>query len=303
MGVVAADARRERFAARHPVVDDPARLDVLLADPSGHEEDLAAMPSLVRDSAISTTSKPVVRWSILERATSRSSGYGTTGCPRQPLLRDSRSRSVRAARSHASSRFSRATAVWRNRTATCRASGSSVPPFFRLRPAVCTGVVGELPRAPGRLFGPKARRRPVRRRAAARPHRAATGPDLATPLGAPGRHSGLAGRHRCPALRTHAEDCRRRLYGTSRVAPRRRFLGCRLPRLGQRERRPAEPQAQASASAPATTSRISCVISAWRARFISSVSRSISSPAFFDAFRIAVIRAPCSDADDSSSAR
>ena len=60
---------------------------------------------------------------------------------------------------------------------------------------------------------------------------------------------------------------------------------------------------QASASAPATTSRISCVISAWRARFISSVSRSIISPAFFEALRIAVIRAPCSDADDSSSAR
>jgi hypothetical protein len=58
-----------------------------------------------------------------------------------------------------------------------------------------------------------------------------------------------------------------------------------------------------SASAPATTSRISWVISAWRARFICSVSPSISSPAFFDALRIAVIRAPCSDAADSSRAR
>ncbi len=57
------------------------------------------------------------------------------------------------------------------------------------------------------------------------------------------------------------------------------------------------------ASAPATTSRISCVISAWRARFMSSVSDVISSPAFLDAFRIAVIRAPCSDAADSSRAR
>jgi hypothetical protein len=45
------------------------------------------------------------------------------------------------------------------------------------------------------------------------------------------------------------------------------------------------------------------VISAWRARFIASVRLSISSPAFFDALRIAVIRAPCSDAADSSSAR
>ncbi len=59
----------------------------------------------------------------------------------------------------------------------------------------------------------------------------------------------------------------------------------------------------AKASAPPTTSRISCVISAWRARFICSVRVSISSPAFLDAFRIAVIRAPCSDAADSSSAR
>ena len=58
-----------------------------------------------------------------------------------------------------------------------------------------------------------------------------------------------------------------------------------------------------SASAPATTSRISCVISACRARFIASRSVSISSPAFFEALRMAVIRAPCSDAADSSSAR
>ena len=58
-----------------------------------------------------------------------------------------------------------------------------------------------------------------------------------------------------------------------------------------------------NASAPATTSRISWVISAWRARFMLSVSESMSSPAFFEALRIAVIRAPCSDAVDSSSAR
>lgn len=58
-----------------------------------------------------------------------------------------------------------------------------------------------------------------------------------------------------------------------------------------------------SASAPATTSRISWVISACRARFIASVSESMSSPAAFDAFRIAVIRAPCSEAADSRRAR
>jgi hypothetical protein len=58
-----------------------------------------------------------------------------------------------------------------------------------------------------------------------------------------------------------------------------------------------------SASAPATISRISWVICAWRARFIASVSRSISSPAFFEALRIAVICAARNDAADSSSAR
>ena len=82
-------------------------------------------------------------------------------------------------------------------------------------------------------------------------------------------------------------------------APRRRRRASgRIPRL----RNPAS-RDQVSASAPATTSRISWVISAWRARFISSERLSIISPAFFEAFRIAVIRAPCSDADDSRSAR
>ena len=48
---------------------------------------------------------------------------------------------------------------------------------------------------------------------------------------------------------------------------------------------------------------ISWVISAWRARFISRVRSSIRSFAFSDALRIAVMRAPCSEAVDSSSAR
>ena len=57
-------------------------------------------------------------------------------------------------------------------------------------------------------------------------------------------------------------------------------------------------------SAPARTiSRISCVICACRARFICSVYVSISSPAFFDALRIAVICAARNDVADSSSAR
>ena len=57
------------------------------------------------------------------------------------------------------------------------------------------------------------------------------------------------------------------------------------------------------ASAPATTSRISCVISAWRARLSESVRLSISSPAFFDALRIAVIWEARNAAADSSRAR
>src|SRR3954452_12879371 len=56
-------------------------------------------------------------------------------------------------------------------------------------------------------------------------------------------------------------------------------------------------------SPPATTSMISCVISAWRARFISKVRSSMSSPAFSDALRIAVMRALCSEAVLSSRAR
>jgi hypothetical protein len=60
---------------------------------------------------------------------------------------------------------------------------------------------------------------------------------------------------------------------------------------------------QTSASAPATTSMISWVISAWRARFISSVRSSMTSAAFCEALRMAVMRAPSSDAVDSSSAR
>ena len=77
--------------------------------------------------------------------------------------------------------------------------------------------------------------------------------------------------------------------------------GCHLsPRLvsPRADRRYPE-----SPSAPPTTSKISWVISAWRARFISSVRSSINVLAFSDALRIAVIRAPCSDAVDSSSAR
>jgi len=58
-----------------------------------------------------------------------------------------------------------------------------------------------------------------------------------------------------------------------------------------------------SASAPPTTSRISWVISACLARFISRVRSSIIVSAFSAALRIAVIRAPSSEAADSSSAR
>ena len=48
---------------------------------------------------------------------------------------------------------------------------------------------------------------------------------------------------------------------------------------------------------------ISFVIAAWRTRFIFKVKLSINSLAFFEAESIAVMRAPCSEATDSSSAR
>jgi hypothetical protein len=57
------------------------------------------------------------------------------------------------------------------------------------------------------------------------------------------------------------------------------------------------------AAAPETTSIISFVIAAWRIRFMFNVNEPISSPAFFDAASIAVIREPCSDAIDSKIAR
>ena len=47
---------------------------------------------------------------------------------------------------------------------------------------------------------------------------------------------------------------------------------------------------------------ISVVIEAWRTRFMVSVSESISSPAFLVALSIAVMRAACSAATDSSRA-
>ena len=61
--------------------------------------------------------------------------------------------------------------------------------------------------------------------------------------------------------------------------------------------------ARQSAAAPETISMISRVMLAWRMRFMLSVSVWISSPAFFEAESIAVMRAPCSDATDSRSAR
>ena len=57
------------------------------------------------------------------------------------------------------------------------------------------------------------------------------------------------------------------------------------------------------AAAPLTISIISFVIFAWRARFIISVSESIISLALLVAASMAVMRAACSAATDSSSAR
>lgn len=58
-----------------------------------------------------------------------------------------------------------------------------------------------------------------------------------------------------------------------------------------------------NAAAPETISMISRVIAAWRTRFMFSVSEDIRSPALFVAASMAVMRAPCSEAIDSSSAR
>src|SRR5262245_41756585 len=58
-----------------------------------------------------------------------------------------------------------------------------------------------------------------------------------------------------------------------------------------------------SASAPEMISISSFVIIAWRVRLYCNVSRSITSPAFRVAESIAVMRAPCSEAAFSRSAR
>ena len=55
-----------------------------------------------------------------------------------------------------------------------------------------------------------------------------------------------------------------------------------------------------NAAAPLTISIISLVIAAWRARFMVSVSESITSLALLVAESIAVMRAACSAATDSS---
>src|SRR5438876_11414334 len=58
-----------------------------------------------------------------------------------------------------------------------------------------------------------------------------------------------------------------------------------------------------SAAAPETISMISRVMAACRTRFIFKVNEEIRSPAFLEAASIAVMRAPCSEAIDSSKAR
>ena len=58
-----------------------------------------------------------------------------------------------------------------------------------------------------------------------------------------------------------------------------------------------------AAAAPLTTSMISLVMLAWRTRFIYKVSLSIISAALEVAASMAVMRAACSAAADSSSAR
>jgi len=88
--------------------------------------------------------------------------------------------------------------------------------------------------------------------------------------------------------------------------PRRRqccsvcSLCLRLHQLRRQRRRDYE---SSSASAPVVMSRISIVMALWRARLYSSVRSSISSSALDVALSMATMRAPCSAALDSSSAR
>jgi hypothetical protein len=83
-------------------------------------------------------------------------------------------------------------------------------------------------------------------------------------------------------------------FGTSREGPEDVSRGSAYPRAVCQPLR---------ASAPPMISISSVVIAAWRARLKTSVRRSIISAALPDAASIAVMRAPCSDAIDSSSAR
>ena len=66
---------------------------------------------------------------------------------------------------------------------------------------------------------------------------------------------------------------------------------------------PSHSHLYSAAAAPLTTSMISLVMLAWRTRFMYSVSLSIMSPALEVAASMAVMRAACSAAADSSSAR
>src|SRR2546423_7342000 len=97
-----------------------------------------------------------------------------------------------------------------------------------------------------------------------------------------------------PALRRAARASRGLTLGCASVL---------TPDGGTSWKRGALPAQPVSASAPATTSRISCVISAWRARLRESVRLSINSPAFFEACRIAGISASRKAAADSIATR
>ena len=86
----------------------------------------------------------------------------------------------------------------------------------------------------------------------------------------------------------HREEHNAATGGVVPIGRQSARLACRRLR-GRAEPGRATERPTSARRRRATTSRISCVISAWRARFISSVRRSISSPAFLDALRIAVI--------------
>src|SRR4029077_15285871 len=133
----------------------------------------------------------------------------------------------------------------------------------------------------------------------------------------------LIDRRQISFCKLHVNRGTRDLYDLANIFSRHNDLLCSRhpevrkarPRFCQRASRTEGPcvfqntfkraiaNAYCAAAAPLTISIISLVIFAWRARFMASVSESIMSEALLVAESMAVMRAACSAASDSSMAR